>query len=197
MAERKRRGGQTAAGRRTGTSKNGRRSEAVGDDVVLDESAEVADETAEDVDDRVDDGVDEDLVDDEDVDDLEEDLDDDDVDEDDDLDDDDEDARGANGRAGRLATRSKPKSTAPVSKKTKNKAADRRNIFARILGFFANYVREVVAELRKVIWPTRAELTRYTVVVVIFVTIVLSFVGGLDYGFARLVLLVFGNKTDD
>lgn len=183
MAERKRRGGQTAAGRRTGTSNNGRSSEAAGDEVILDESADVAEESAEDlVDDRVDE--DEDVVDD-----VDDDEDEDDLDEDD-------DTSSANGKGG-LATKGKPKSTAPADKKTKNKSADRQNIFARIIAYFVNYVREVVAELRKVIWPTRAELTRYTVVVVVFVTILLSFVGGLDYGFARLVLLVFGNKSND
>ena len=57
---------------------------------------------------------------------------------------------------------------------------------------FGRFYREVVAELRKVIWPTRKELVTYTTVVVVFVSIVVAIVAGLDYGFSKLVLAVFG-----
>ncbi|GAB3864245.1 preprotein translocase subunit SecE [Dactylosporangium cerinum] len=77
-------------------------------------------------------------------------------------------------------------------KKTKVKEGSSNNIFARLI----NFVREVVAELRKVIWPTRKELTTYTVVVVVFVIVMLTIVGGLDYLFAKGVLWAFGNKTE-
>lgn len=63
-------------------------------------------------------------------------------------------------------------------------------------GFFRNiptFLREVVAELQKVIWPTRKELLTYTTVVVIFVSIIMTIVGFLDLGFARGLLWVFGN----
>jgi preprotein translocase subunit SecE len=64
------------------------------------------------------------------------------------------------------------------------------------VGFFGRigrFIREVIAELRKVIWPTRNELLTYTAVVVVFVTIVVAIVAGLDYLYAKGVLLVFGN----
>jgi preprotein translocase subunit SecE len=64
----------------------------------------------------------------------------------------------------------------------------RRNPVSRLVRF----VREVVAELRKVIWPTRKELVTYTAVVVVFVVIMVSLVAALDLGFAKAVLLVFG-----
>jgi preprotein translocase subunit SecE len=54
------------------------------------------------------------------------------------------------------------------------------------------YYREVVAELRKVIYPTRSELVTYTVVVVVFVAIMVAIVSGFDLGFSHLDLLVFG-----
>ena len=57
------------------------------------------------------------------------------------------------------------------------------------------FFREVVAELRKVIWPTRKELLTYTAVVVVFVTVMLTIVAVLDYGFAKGVLWVFGNPS--
>ncbi len=59
----------------------------------------------------------------------------------------------------------------------------------RIGGFF----REVVSELRKVIWPTRKELLTYTGVVIVFVTVVTTIVALLDLGFGRAVLATFGN----
>jgi preprotein translocase subunit SecE len=54
------------------------------------------------------------------------------------------------------------------------------------------FYRQVVAELRKVIWPTRKELITYTTVVIFFVLIVIAYVSLLDLGFGQLVLRVFG-----
>jgi preprotein translocase subunit SecE len=59
----------------------------------------------------------------------------------------------------------------------------------RIGGFF----REVVSELRKVIWPTRKELLTYTGVVIAFVVVMTTIVTVLDYGFGKAVLATFGN----
>ena len=56
----------------------------------------------------------------------------------------------------------------------------------------ALFYRQVVAELRKVIWPTRRELITYTWVVIVFVAVIATIVGIFDYGFGRLVLAVFG-----
>jgi preprotein translocase subunit SecE len=56
----------------------------------------------------------------------------------------------------------------------------------------AVFVREVRAELRKVIWPTRKELITYTTVAVIFILIMVGIVTGVDTVFTRLVFAVFG-----
>ena len=56
----------------------------------------------------------------------------------------------------------------------------------------ARFVREVVQELRKVVWPTRKELVTYTTVSLVFILIMVGIVTSLDYGFTRLVLAVFG-----
>jgi preprotein translocase subunit SecE len=72
---------------------------------------------------------------------------------------------------------------------TRRTETGRVGFFGRIARFF----REVVAELRKVIWPTRKELLTYTAVVVVFVAFMLAIVGLLDLGFAKGVLAVFGN----
>ena len=58
----------------------------------------------------------------------------------------------------------------------------------------ARFVREVVAELRKVNWPSRKELLTYASVVIVFVIIMMSIVGGLDYAFAWVVSHVFAGK---
>jgi len=42
------------------------------------------------------------------------------------------------------------------------------------------FLRGVVEELRKVVWPTAPELYRYTVVVVVTVVIIAIFIGGTD-----------------
>ena len=54
------------------------------------------------------------------------------------------------------------------------------------------FFRQVVAELRKVIWPTRKELLSYTWVVLIFVLIMGAYIGVLDFIFTKGVLFVFG-----
>ena len=43
----------------------------------------------------------------------------------------------------------------------------------------------MVAELRKVIWPTRNQMVTYTIVVIIFVSFMVALVAGLDVLFAR------------
>ena len=62
------------------------------------------------------------------------------------------------------------------------------NLFARI-GLF---LRQVVSELRKVIWPGRSDLISYTITVVVFVAILVAIVSVLDIAFAKTVLYVFG-----
>ena len=54
------------------------------------------------------------------------------------------------------------------------------------------YVREVAAEMRKVVWPTRGELVTYTSVVLVFVTVMIALVFALDYVIGKGVLAVFG-----
>ena len=61
------------------------------------------------------------------------------------------------------------------------------NRFQRI----ATYNRQVVGELRKVIWPTRNELVTYTAVSVTFVVFMVALVALLDYAFTKLVFELF------
>lgn len=48
------------------------------------------------------------------------------------------------------------------------------------------YVKEAKVELKKVIWPTRKEVVKMTILILIVSTAVGAFIGGLDYGFTNL-----------
>ncbi len=66
--------------------------------------------------------------------------------------------------------------------------AQKRGPFGR----FSLFIRQVIGELRKVVTPTRRELTTYTLVVLVFVIIMMAIVGGLDWVWAFVVKFVFG-----
>ena len=156
MAERKRRDGKDASGRRAGESGTSKKHDL--DEDVLADDVDLVDE-ADEVD--AGDGDDGEVADDE------------------------------------VKAKSKGDTSAADRKKSA-KAAEKSGEPSRVggvFGRFINFVREVVAELRKVIWPTRHELITYTTVVVAFVTIMLTIVGLLDYGFTKAVLYLFSTKT--
>ena len=64
----------------------------------------------------------------------------------------------------------------------------KQNVFAR----FTLFLRQVVAELKKVVWPTRHQLVTYTIVVIVFVTVLALVVATMDLGFTKAVLKIFG-----
>lgn len=65
------------------------------------------------------------------------------------------------------------------------------NVVTRFFGAVGLFIRQVLDELRKVVRPSREELARYTWTVIVFVTVVMLFVFGLDWAFTRLVFWVF------
>jgi len=65
---------------------------------------------------------------------------------------------------------------------------ERGNIFQRAGRFY----RQVVAELRKVVWPSRKQLTTYTAVVLVFVTFIIAVVSLFDLVLAKVTFWVFG-----
>jgi preprotein translocase subunit SecE len=56
----------------------------------------------------------------------------------------------------------------------------------------ALFIRQILAELRKVVWPTRSELMTYTGVVIVFVVFICAIVALFDYGITHAVSAVFG-----
>jgi preprotein translocase subunit SecE len=49
------------------------------------------------------------------------------------------------------------------------------------------FVREVLAEFRKVTWPSRQQLANSTAVVIVVTVVVAFFLGGVDIVLARIV----------
>ncbi len=66
--------------------------------------------------------------------------------------------------------------------------AEKLGPFARVALFY----RQVINELRKVVWPTRKQLTTYTAVVLVFVSFVIAVVSLLDLILTKIIFWVFG-----
>jgi preprotein translocase subunit SecE len=58
--------------------------------------------------------------------------------------------------------------------------------------FVWTYLKQVIGELRKVIWPNRKQMVTYTTVVLVFLAFMVALIGGVDLGLAKLVAIIFG-----
>ncbi len=56
----------------------------------------------------------------------------------------------------------------------------------------ATFYRQVIAELRKVVWPTQQQVVTYFFVVLVFVLVMMAIVSGLDFAFGKAMFAVFG-----
>ncbi|MFT3944868.1 MAG: preprotein translocase subunit SecE [Ancrocorticia sp.] len=70
----------------------------------------------------------------------------------------------------------------------KKPVADKQGLFARIALFF----RQVLGELKKVQRPSRQELGQMFLTVILFVIVIMAFVGILDFVFSQITLWIFG-----
>jgi preprotein translocase subunit SecE len=57
------------------------------------------------------------------------------------------------------------------------------------------FVREVIAELRKVAWPTRQEVISYSTVVLVASVVIAALIFGMDFIFTKAILSLFGIET--
>lgn len=78
--------------------------------------------------------------------------------------------------------------TGPKTKKPRKTSERPANPFL----FVYTYLKQVVAEMRKVIWPNRKQMLTYTSVVLAFLAFMVALVGLADLGLTKLVMLVFG-----
>ncbi len=62
------------------------------------------------------------------------------------------------------------------------------SVFSRL----SRFIREVVAELRKVIWPSQKQMVTYTIVVITFLIFMIALVAGFDVLFHFGVGKIFG-----
>jgi len=76
--------------------------------------------------------------------------------------------------------------------RTSGKPRKRGDRSANPFVFVYIYLTQVVAEMRKVIWPNRRQMLTYTSVVLAFLAFMVTLVGLADFGLTKLVLLVFG-----
>lgn len=67
-------------------------------------------------------------------------------------------------------------------------ADKKKGIFSRI----ALFVSQVIAEMRKVTYPSKSETWAYFTVVVVFVAVIMAYTGLLDLAFGKLNVLIFG-----
>lgn len=72
----------------------------------------------------------------------------------------------------------KKQSNKAVSKKQTGKVVKKRK--------FGRYFKEVYAELKKVTWPSRKELTNYSVAVIVVLIILAAVIGVIDLGLGKL-----------
>lgn len=54
------------------------------------------------------------------------------------------------------------------------------------------FVKEVIAELQKVAWPSRQEVVAYSIVVFVSVVIIGALIFGLDFIFSKAIIALFG-----
>ena len=87
------------------------------------------------------------------------------------------------------ATKKVKKGQKSEKAKKSKKSGDRS---ANPVVFIYSYLKQVVGEMRKVIWPNRKQMLTYTSVVLGFLAFMVALVGLADFGLTKLVLLVFG-----
>lgn len=89
---------------------------------------------------------------------------------------------------GAMAPKDRTKTGATRARSEAAPDEKKANVFKRIWIF----ITQVIAEMKKVVYPTGEETWTYFVVVVVFVAAIMAFTGLLDLGFGKLNALIFG-----
>jgi preprotein translocase subunit SecE len=64
----------------------------------------------------------------------------------------------------------------------------------QVVARIREFVQEVLAEFRKVTWPSRQELVNSTVVVIVVTVVLAVFLGAVDIALARAVEWILGGR---
>ena len=94
--------------------------------------------------------------------------------------------------ADRRGRRPAPSGGATVGKGRATAVRDGRPTRVSLPKRLVRFLQEVVAELRKVIWPSRKQLVTYTLVVLVFVSFMVALVALLDFLVGQGVNALFG-----
>ena len=94
--------------------------------------------------------------------------------------------------ADRRGRRPAPSGGATVGKGRATAVRDSRPTRVSLPKRLVRFLQEVVAELRKVIWPSRNQLVTYTLVVLVFVSFMVALVALLDFLVGQGVNALFG-----
>jgi preprotein translocase subunit SecE len=78
----------------------------------------------------------------------------------------------------REGTRPPVKASGPPAKKERTKPRQ--------------FIKEVIAELKKVAWPTRQETVAYSIVVLVSSVVIAALIFAMDFVFTEAVLSLFG-----
>lgn len=88
-------------------------------------------------------------------------------------------ALGADGEPARAQPQQRRPPT-PARPETKDERAGPRQ-----------FLKEVRGELRKVAWPTRSEVVNYSIIVLVAIIVMTTFIALVDYGASEFVLKLF------
>ncbi|WP_067543035.1 preprotein translocase subunit SecE [Nocardia crassostreae] len=97
-------------------------------------------------------------------------------------------SRTASSSANGVATIDRPSASAKAKQSGKAGRSGTGNPFKCLVKF----LKEVISELRKVIWPNRKQMITYTSVVLVFVVFMVAFISLLDIGLVKGVDWLFG-----
>ncbi len=67
------------------------------------------------------------------------------------------------------------------------------NVFSRMVQTIMTFFRQVIAELKKVVTPSRNEWATFVVVVIVFVLAIVAYVGVLDFLIGKLMFWAFAH----
>ena len=73
-----------------------------------------------------------------------------------------------------------------------SKGSGKENGGGNVLRRMMEFLKQVVWELKKTVWPTRSELVSYTIIVLIFVTVMMVILAAWDFALGRLFFEIFG-----
>jgi preprotein translocase subunit SecE len=91
-------------------------------------------------------------------------------------------ALGADGEA----VREKPQPRKAAAPRSQDPAKEKR-------ATPREFLKEVRGELRKVAWPTRPEVINYSIIVLVAIVVLTSFIALVDYGVSEFVLQLYGD----